>query len=181
MVAFQLAKPVSAVQCSARLSVGRTSVPRRVLAAAVRDTRKSLLVARAAEAEAAEVEEEEVEEASTSSWAVEELRALEENVEHADPPVYSLSFLWLDKNVAVAADQVFGSQRAPMTEYFFWPKKDAWEELKASLETRPWISERDRVLMLNQTTEVINYWQDDTKHSLEEARGKFPECKFLGS
>ena len=38
-----------------------------------------------------------------------------------------------------------------MTEYFFWPKKDAWEELKTSLETRPWISERCVVFLLRLT------------------------------
>ena len=26
-----------------------------------------------------------------------------------------------------------------MTEYFFWPRKDAWEELKATLDTRGWV------------------------------------------
>ncbi len=34
------------------------------------------------------------------------------------------------------------AQRSPVTEYYFWPKKDAWEELKTALEARPWISER---------------------------------------
>jgi len=37
------------------------------------------------------------------------------------------------------------------------------------------------VLLLNQTTEVINFWQDENKHSLEEARNKFPNAKFQGS
>ena len=41
-----------------------------------------------------------------------------------------------------------------MTEYFFWPRKDAWEELKAALDTRGWIGERAKVLLLNQCTEV---------------------------
>ena len=45
-------------------------------------------------------------------------------------------------------------QRSPVTEYFFWPRKDAWEELKAALDARGWIGEREKVLLLNQTTEV---------------------------
>lgn len=38
-----------------------------------------------------------------------------------------------------------------------------------------------QVLLLNQCTEVINYWQDENKHSLDQAREKFPNCKFSGS
>lgn len=37
------------------------------------------------------------------------------------------------------------------------------------------------MLLLNQCTEVINYWQDESKHSLDQAREKFPNCKFSGS
>jgi 30S ribosomal protein 3 len=41
---------------------------------------------------------------------------------------------------------------------------------------------RDRVLLLNKTTEVINFWQDEeTKHTVEEAREKFPDCQFEGA
>ncbi len=49
---------------------------------------------------------------------------------------------------------------------------------QASLDTRSWIGEREKVLLLNQCTEVINYWQDENKHSLEEARKAFPNAKF---
>ena len=113
---------------------------------------------------------------------------------------FGLNFLWLDKNVGVAVDALYaragasaaaegGSPasassvaRAPLTEYFMWPRKDAWEELKAALEAKPWVPERDRVLLLNRTTEVINFWQDEgAKHSVEEAREKFPDCVFSSS
>ena len=117
---------------------------------------------------------------------------------------FGLNFLWLDKNVGVAVDALYSRSgasddasspssssssassssvaRAPLTEYFMWPRKDAWEELKAALEAKSWVPERDRVLLLNRTTEVINFWQDEgAKHSVEEAREKFPDCVFSSS
>lgn len=33
-------------------------------------------------------------------------------------------------------------QVSPLTEYFFWPRKDAWDELRIALEARPWVPER---------------------------------------
>eukprot|EP00803_Ostreobium_quekettii_P003986 evm.model.scf_129.10 EVM.evm.TU.scf_129.10 scf_129:102520-105821(+) len=111
--------------------------------------------------------------------------AEEEKVDPASlsAPGYELNFLWLDRNVAVAVDQVFSKgQKSPLTEYFFWPRNDAWEELKTCLEGKPWIQERDRILLLNKTTEVINYWQDEqTKHSIQDAQAKFPDCSFFGA
>mmetsp|Transcript_19816 Transcript_19816/g.47285 ORF Transcript_19816/g.47285 Transcript_19816/m.47285 type:complete len:182 (+) Transcript_19816:112-657(+) len=98
-------------------------------------------------------------------------------------PEFRLRFLWLQKNIAVAVDQVFaGEHKSPLTEFFFWPRKDAWEELKAALEAKTWISQRDTILLLNRTTEVINYWQEEgEKHTLDEAREAFPDCDFFGA
>lgn len=98
-------------------------------------------------------------------------------------PEYKLNFIWTERNIAVAVDQVYSrGQISPLTEYFFWPRKDAWEELRLALEARPWISERDKVILLNRTTEVINYWQQDgEKPTLEQVRAAIPDCSFMGN
>ena len=93
---------------------------------------------------------------------------------------FVLKFLWLEKSIAVALDQQIGFNTSPITEYFFWPRKDAWEELKNELETKLWIDQNEAIVILNQTTEVINYWQEETTHDLNKAREKFPECLFIG-
>ena len=39
---------------------------------------------------------------------------------------------------------------------------------------------RDKNELLNGTTAVIEYWQDEPRHSIDAARGQFPDYYFQG-
>jgi 30S ribosomal protein 3 len=89
-------------------------------------------------------------------------------------PKFALKVLWLENNVALSVDQIVGNTTSPLTCYFFWPRNDAWEQIKLELESKPWISEK--------ATEIINYWQEQgKKSSFLEVQSKFPDIIFAGS
>lgn len=97
-------------------------------------------------------------------------------------PKFTLKILWLENNIAIAIDQIIGKGTSPLTPYFFWPRNDAWEYLKSELESKPWISETNKINLLNQATEIINYWQEEgQKNSLLKVQEKFPNFIFSGS
>lgn len=93
-----------------------------------------------------------------------------------------MKVLWLESNIAIAVDQQVGKTTSPLTVYFFWPRTDAWDQLKVELQSKPWISEIDRVALLNQATEIINYWQGEKqKILLTDLQALYPDIVFSGS
>ncbi|KAM7280647.1 hypothetical protein ACFE04_007781 [Oxalis oulophora] len=76
-------------------------------------------------------------------------------------PRLVLKFLWMQKDIGIALDQTIpGHGTIPLSPYYFWPRKDAWEELKLLLESKTWIPPMQRVILLNQATDIINLWQE---------------------
>ncbi|XWS34020.1 hypothetical protein CRYUN_Cryun21dG0003600 [Craigia yunnanensis] len=90
----------------------------------------------------------------------EETEKAEVVVKQVEKPRLVLKFIWMEKNIGLALDQVIpGHGTVPLCPYFFWPRKDAWEELKTTLENKPWISQKKMIILLNQATDIINLWQ----------------------
>lgn len=96
---------------------------------------------------------------------------------------FVLKFLWLDKSIAVALDQRVGEKTTPLTEFYFWPSVDSWEKMKTFLEGKSWITQNESIILLNQITEVINFWQEKdgvNKKDILKIKENFPKVIFVG-
>ncbi|KAL1563932.1 Small ribosomal subunit protein cS23 [Salvia divinorum] len=102
----------------------------------------------------------------SSAIGNEEREKMKVVVKAMERPRLVLKFIWMEKNIGIAVDQLIpdGHGTIPVSPYYFWPRKDAWEELKLMMETKPWISQKQKVILLNQATDIINFWQQ-TAHS----------------
>ncbi|KAM3387452.1 hypothetical protein ACQJBY_010349 [Aegilops geniculata] len=92
--------------------------------------------------------------------AVAESEEYKVEVPEKQDPMLVLKFIWMEKNIGIALDQMVpGVGSIPLSPYYFWPRKDAWEELRAKLEEKDWISQKQMIILLNQATDIINLWQ----------------------
>ncbi|PUZ47496.1 hypothetical protein GQ55_7G169600 [Panicum hallii var. hallii] len=119
------------------------------------------IAAAAADADAVEAEEEEVQLAGGGEALYEEEpEEYKVAVPQRQDPMLVLKFIWMEKNIGIALDQLVpGYGSIPLSPYYFWPRKDAWEELRAKLEEKEWISQKQMIILLNQATDIINLWQ----------------------
>ncbi|KAF3643413.1 30S ribosomal protein 3, chloroplastic [Capsicum baccatum] len=98
--------------------------------------------------------------ADTSESSVQEIQKSDMKKKVIEKPRLVLKFIWMEKNIGLGLDQVLPDHGSvPLSPYFFWPRKDAWEELKTTLESKPWISQKQMIILLNQATDIINLWQ----------------------
>ncbi|GMY18333.1 30S ribosomal protein 3-1, chloroplastic-like [Fagus crenata] len=124
---------------------------------------QNVTVSAAPEALTAEIPSETESSTSTSSEEPKPSQQTEKAevvVKAMETPRLVLKFIWMEKNIGLALDQVIpGHGTIPLSPYYFWPRKDAWEELKTTLESKPWISQKKMIILLNQATDIINLWQ----------------------
>lgn len=95
---------------------------------------------------------------------------------------FLVKFLLMKNFLAVCLDQKVSQECFnPLTQYFFWPQKDAWEEMKNFIDNNDWISEKEAIIILNRVTEVINFWEDFPefkKEDVDNLKLKFSDCFF---
>jgi|LakMenEpi03Aug12_release.lakeMendotaPanAssembly.Ray.scaffolds.fasta_scaffold588800_1 30S ribosomal protein 3 len=99
---------------------------------------------------------------------------------------FVLKFLWLDRALAVSLDQVVGEKTIPLTFFFAWPCRDAWEDMRVYFDSINLVPDIEAVSFLNRITEVVNYWQEthrtekEEKLDINKVREKFKDCIFIG-
>ena len=73
---------------------------------------------------------------------------------------FNLSILWLENKLGIAVNQIQAGEQIPLTNYFFWPQNDAWDQIRNELDTKPWITNANKAELLNATATIMNQWQD---------------------
>ena len=84
-----------------------------------------------------------------------------------------LKVLWLKNLLGFAIDQRTTTNVSPLTTYYFWPKTEAWAQLKLELDSKVWIKPEEKIKVLNTITEIIEDWGQNrnNKKSSQEFSG----------
>ena len=92
-----------------------------------------------------------------------------------------LKVLWFKNFLGLGINLVATKQQIPLTSYYFWPKTIAWEQLEFELDSKLWLDDKEKIKILNLTTNIINYWSHyRNRDSLENIKNNFLEADFVG-
>ena len=91
-----------------------------------------------------------------------------------------LKVFWFKNVLGLAIDQVNLNQKYPLTNYYFWPKTEAWEQLKLELDSKLWLTKKEKEQILQTTGDVMKYWLSyrNTK-TVENLKEEFKEIVWL--
>jgi 30S ribosomal protein 3 len=79
-----------------------------------------------------------------------------------------LKVIWLKNCLGLAIDQVSLQNQLPITFYHFWPRTETWEQLKLELDCKPWLSDTDKVKLLNTAGKIMDFWQTSKETTTAE-------------
>jgi len=92
----------------------------------------------------------------------------------------NLKIIWFNEFLGLAIDQIFEKHTYPLTSYYIWPRTDAWEQLKLELNSRKWLSKEEKIKILNNVTEITNYWHENRSlGSMEKLSSRFVDISFV--
>ena len=91
-----------------------------------------------------------------------------------------LKILWHENFLGLSINQSSIKSTVPITSYYLWPKTQAWQQLKFELDLKPWLSEQEKINVLNQTAEIMNHWRRTRRNeNYENLINKFPKLEFI--
>jgi len=98
----------------------------------------------------------------------------------AEAQQLKLKVLWLKNVLGLAIDQKVIKQSYPLTQYYFWPRTEAWDQLKLELDSKPWLSEKEKISTLNLATDIISHWRTNRNtDAVQKVANNFSEAVFV--
>ena len=92
-----------------------------------------------------------------------------------------LNAIWGKNFLGLAIDQVINTYHFPITTYYFWPRTEAWEQLRLELELKPWIQNDEKIKVLNSAAKLMNFCMQEYKNteSIKNVKERFTEINFV--
>ena len=98
----------------------------------------------------------------------------------ADSIQLKLKAIWGKNFLGLAIEQVIGKYQLPITAYYFWPRTEAWEQLRLELDSKPWLPKEEKIKILNSVARLMNFCMQEyrTNESIEVVKKRFTEVTF---
>jgi len=77
---------------------------------------------------------------------------------------FKIKILLLHDSIGIAVDQIYLDNISALTNYYFWPKTDAWKLIQLEIGSKDWLSKNEKIVILNRLTEILNSWKETQKY-----------------